>query len=320
MNRFFNRLATNDVYDWESLRQNAPRETGLFQSVLNTKDDVEQYLQIPRKIYQEEIDAALFVAHTMDNTDAVRKIFPYASTSGVEAGKLCLIGSTYINNLDLFNDTVVWLKKHGENALKKKDIRNHCLTNFSSFNNVDKVKEILKANKGTLKNESAVNDFCASVASPAARYGSLELFELGVGVRKDYGKTNDNMYASTFLIHGLTLLSSVYPSKDGAERVLETPAHNEVFEWILSNHDARYFNSFLQHSMYNKMNTNRLIDVLKLYDENDIQKFMEAFTSHRHLPNNHLQQAYEQLCSLRQKEVLNSHINSTASSSTARKM
>lgn len=320
MSNFFNRSNNKKLCDWETLRTNAAEETGLFQSVFNKKDNLEQYLKIPRKISQEEIDAALFLAHTMDNTDAVRQIFPYAATSGVQAGKMCLIGSTYINNFDLFNDTSAWLKKYGENALKKKDVRNHCLINFSAFNHVDKAKEILKSSKSTLKNDSAVEDFCASLTIPAAQYGCLELFELGLSVKKDYLKSTDDWNMRANLVRALITLSSVYTSKNGIEVVPQTPAHNEVFNWILNNYESKNFISVLQHSIYQKFNTDRLVEILKRCDENDILKCMQNYSNQRTSHPNSLQQAYEQLCSLRQKEVLNSHINSTASSSTARKM
>lgn len=317
MSHFFNHLSGHHICDWETLRANAPQETRLFHSVLNQKDDLEQYLKIPRKIAQEEIDAALFLAYTMDNTKAVRQIFPYASTSGVEAGKLCLIGSTYINNFDLFNDTAAWLKKYGENALKKKDVRNHCLANFSAFNHVDKVKEILKANKSTLKNDSAVEDFCSSIVIPAAQYGSLELFELGIATKKNYYNSPDNTHVSSMLIHGLVRLSSLYPLQTGGEQSLETPAHNEVFEWILNNHDSKDFIGFLQYASYQILNKDRVVEVLKRCEESDILKWINVGSN---MANHRLKNAYEQLCSLRQKQVLNSHIHSTASSSSARKM
>lgn len=319
MSHFFNRINNKDVCDWETLRTNADKETGLFQSVFNKKDDLEQYLKIPRKISQEEIDAALFLAHTMDHTDAVRQIFPYAATSGVQAGKLCLIGSTYINNFDLFNDTSAWLKKYGENALKKKDVRNHCLINFSAFNHVDKVKEILKSSKSTLKNDSAVEDFCASITAPASQYGSLELFELGLSVKKDYLKSTNDLGVSANLVRALITLSSVYTSKNDAEVTSQTPAHNEVFEWILNNYESKSFISVLQHSIYQKFDTNRLVEILKRCDENDILRCIQNYSNQTTYHANSLKTAYEQLCSLRQKEILNSHIT-TPSASTTRKM
>lgn len=318
MSQFFNRALEINFYDWEALRQNAPTQTSVFTAALNKQnDELAKYMSNPKKLHPEEINAAFFAAHVSDNTQGINLLFPYASSAGIEAGKLCLIGSTYINDANLFKDTALWLKKHGENALKKKDLRNHCLTNFSAFNHVDKVQELLKISKSTLKNDSAVRHFCLSIAHPAARYGSQELLELALPIGQDYfGKTNG--YFQHMLCSTLFILLSTYKTANEGQKILNTDAHNQVFEWLMNHYDAECFTNILYQSSSHTLDSNRLIQLLKKFDENTLRANMEKISRSPHLSG--VCNAYEQLCNLRQKEVLNSHIATTSASSTARKM
>lgn len=316
---FFNRMRDTDPYDWNGLRENAPQQTGLFQSVLNNNtENLEAYLTRPRKIAQEEIDASLFAAFTLGNDQMTRLIFPYASTSGVEAGKLCLIGGTYINNLDLFNDTALWLKKHGENALKKKDVRNHCLINLSAFNHIDKVTDLLKVSKSTLKNNSAVLDFCKSITQPAARYGSSELLALSLPIAHEYFKNGHKTFFENLLVQTIAIASSLYSSQTGAGRALTTDAHNQSFEWLLNNYESSDFIKLVSYSQNYQLDTEHFIEVLKRIDEKELQKTMASLSQFRHYDK--LQQTYEQLLTRRQKEIINTHIGSSEISSATRKM
>lgn len=318
MSIYFSRLHSQNTYDWTILRQNGSQEKSLFQAVLNKDQEaVDLFLKTPKVLPQEEINGSLFAAYTMDNAVAVQKIFPYASTSGVEAGKSCLIGSTYINNLELFNDTATWLKKHGENALKKKDVRNHCLLNLSAFNHIDKVQDLLKASKSTLKNDSAVQDFCTSIAYPAARYGSQELMELAVSISEDYFKSN-SQYFNSLIVRALGILSSLYPSETGAQRTLTSDAHNQVFEWLLTKYDAQHFTGLLRYSSQYNLDPDRLVEVLKRFDESALQKEMSLLSSFSHLTSVH--QAYELFLTRRQKDILNDNIGAAGASSSSRKM
>ena len=313
---FFSRMRDTTPYDWNGLRDNAPQQTGLFQSVFNNTN-VEIYLTRPRKIAQEEIDAALFAAFTLGKDDVARQIFPYASTSGVEAGKLCLIGSTYINDLDLFRDTAAWLKKHGENALKKKDLRNHCLINLSAFNHIDKVQELLKVSKSTLKNNSAVQDFCASIAHPAARYGSVDLLQLSLPIAQEYFKDNKT-YSDLLMTQTLAIACSEYFPPSGVGKALTTDAHNQTFEWLLDSYDAKNFVGLLRYSQNYRLDTEHLIEVFKRFDEKDLEREMYALSRHMHY--NKMQQSYQEFLNRRQKDLLNANIGSSGTLSTTRKM
>ena len=318
MSQFFNRALETNPYDWEALRKNAPTQPSLFASALNKQnDELAKYMSTPKKLRSEEINAAFFAAHVSDNTQGINLLFPYASSAGIEAGKLCLIGSTYINDLTLFNETALWLKKHGENALKKKDLRNHCLINFSAFNHVDKVQELLKTSKSTLKNDSAVRHFCLSIAHPAAHYGSQELLELSLPIAEEYfGRKNG--YFQHLLCSTLFILLSTYKTPNGGEQTLSADAHTQAFEWLLNHYEADCFTNILYQSNSYPLDNGRLIELLKKFDETTLRANMEKISRSTHLSV--ISHAYEQLCNLRQKEVLNSHITTSSVSTTARKM
>ncbi len=318
MERFFNRALETNPYDWKDLRQNAPMQTSVFTAALNKQnDDLAKYMNNPKKLRQEEVNAALFAAHVSDNRQGINLLFPYASSAGTEAGKLCLIGSTYINDLDLFNETALWLKKHGENALKKKDLRNHCLVNLSAFNHVDKVQELFKTSKSTLKNDSAVRDFCISIAHAAAHYGSQELLELSLPIAQQYfGKGGGNL--QYIMSSTLFILLSTYTTQNGGQHILSTDAHTRAFEWLINNYEADCFTNVLYQSNSYTLDNGRLIELLKKFDEKTLRANMEKISRSGHLST--ISNAYEQLCNLRQKEILNAHIDHTGPLSTPRKI
>lgn len=317
---FFNQMQNTNPYDWNMLRENAPKQSSLFQSVLNgNAESITQYLTRPRKIAQEEIDASLFAAFTLGHNDMVQQIFPYAATSGVEAGKFCLIGSTYVNDLNLFNETALWLKKHGENALKKKDVRNHCLINLSAFNHVDKVQELLKISKSTLKNNSAVEDFCSSIAYSAARYGSTELLELSLPIAYEYFKHDRSIFEhilSTSIVQSATM----YSSDTAGKRALTTDAHNQSFQWMIDKYESQHFFGVLRQSCHYDLDVEHTIEVLKRFDKKRLKMEMAALSIYSHTSYEKIKQIYQEFLNHCEKETIVSHIGSSGISSNTRKM
>lgn len=316
MSHYFNRMLDKNTYDWETLCLRAPQQKSLLQSVLDKNEqEIEGFLTSKVRMHQEEINGALFAAYAMDNTSAVHQLFPYGSSAGIEAAKSCLIGSTYINNLDLFSETALWLKKKGENAMKKKDVRNHCLINFTAFNHVDKVQELFKTSKSTLKNDSAVHDFYMSIIKPAAKYGSQELIELANPVALEYFE-NHMGRAYQLISQGLLILASTYTMENGVEQALTTKAHNHAFEWLLNKYDIKNFYGVLQ--SHHRLDHEHLVEILKRYNEDDLKREIQLMTQHQNLPK--LEGAYEVLCNLRQKEILSAELNTTNLPSSSRKM
>jgi len=304
---FFSRWTNPSAINFEDARAQVSTENNLLQNVLN-KDSAALQKTLSQKTNPIEASGALFAAYLTENPEAMDMLFPLASSAGVEAAKACLIGSTYINDMELFDATALWLKKRGVNALKKKDVRNHCVANLAVFNQLQRIADIEKMNKSSFKNPSAVNDFYVPMMYYAAHYGAHEVVDHAYGKLKEFANTSIAHHTvRNFLYQALQLLAEPI---DSSGRYLSTPAHTATFNMLVDkveNKPSLLFN-FTWHPERAEPLVQRLTD-----------KEIEATIKQARDPG--VVSACETIRSKRQKHVLNSAVASAGvSASPARKM